>query len=113
MATILPPAAIPPEVATDPQAAKIWKAAKSFEAMALGQLLQPMFATVDLSKSPFGGGAAEQTWMPMLVTEMAKKISDAGGIGLAAPVYAQMLRAQEATPALANMRGPSGRKDRR
>ena len=33
--------------------------AQNFEAMALGELLKPMFDTVDPSKSAFGGGAAE------------------------------------------------------
>ena len=64
--------------------------------MAIGQLLQPMFATVDSSHSLFGGGAAEETWKPMMVNEIAKKLAANGGIGLARPVLAEMLRMQEA-----------------
>jgi Rod binding domain-containing protein len=109
MATILPAAGPPPETLTDPQAARTWKAAKSFEAMALGQLLQPMFDTVDLSQTEFGGGSAEQTWRPMLVTEIAKQIAEAGGLGLAVPVYQQMLRIQESATAMP-ARGTSQRK---
>lgn len=75
--------------------AATWKAAQDFEAMALGQMLQPMFDTVDLSATPFGGGAAEQTWKPMLIQEIAKGIAAHGGLGLARPVYEQMLRLQE------------------
>ena len=47
----LPSSTLPPE-----QVAKIWQAAQDFEAMALGQLLAPMFDTVDTAHSTFGGG---------------------------------------------------------
>ncbi|MFN7258228.1 MAG: chemotaxis protein chel, partial [bacterium] len=47
------------------------KSAKDFEAQALGFLLQPIFATVDNSKSEFGGGPAEAQWRPMLVEAFA------------------------------------------
>jgi peptidoglycan hydrolase FlgJ len=77
--------------------AKLWQAAQSFEAMALGQLLQPMFDTVDTAHSAFGGGDAEQTWRPMLVDAIGKQMSAHGGIGLAVPVFNAMLRAQEQT----------------
>lgn len=86
-----PPAATP--LAAD---AKTVKSAREFEAMAIGQLLQPMFATVDHAQSLFGGAAAEETWKPMLVNEIAKKIAANGGLGLARPVLAEMLRMQEA-----------------
>ena len=74
---------------------RIWNAAQDFEAMAIGQLLEPMFSTVDTSQGFFGGGAGEQNFRPMLVTEMAKAVEQHGGLGLAAPVYAQMLKMQE------------------
>ncbi len=69
--------------------------AQKFEAMALNQLLQPMFDTVENSSSLFGGGEGEKTWRPMLVNEMATNIVKAGGLGLTGPVYQQMLRLQE------------------
>jgi Rod binding domain-containing protein len=74
---------------------KIWEAAKKFEAMAIGQLLGPMFDTVDVAHSAFGGGEAEAAWRPMLVDAIGKQIEAHGGFGLAQPVYAAMLRAQE------------------
>ncbi len=74
---------------------KTMKAAQDFEAMAIGQLLEPMFATVDTSKSMFGGGEGEQSFKPMLVTEMAKQVEQHGGLGLADDIYKQMLRMQE------------------
>jgi peptidoglycan hydrolase FlgJ len=79
-----------------PDQARLAKAAQDFEAMALGELLQPMFDTVDTAHSPFGGGDGEAAWRPMLVQEVAKQIAASGGLGLARPVYAAMLRMQEA-----------------
>ena len=98
MNTILP--TLPPgrpdnaELAT-PATARAWKAAQEFEAMFLGQLVAPMFATVQTSKGPFGGGAAEEAWRPMLSQELGKHIAKGNGIGLAVPVFRQMLHAQE------------------
>ena len=62
--------------------------------MAIGQLLQPMFDTVDSSHDAFGGGAGEEAWKPMLVQEFAKQIAARGGLGLAKPIYEAMLRMQ-------------------
>ncbi|HTW70506.1 MAG TPA: rod-binding protein [Acetobacteraceae bacterium] len=78
------------------QVAKLRQAAQDFEAMALGQLLQPIFATVDMAHSAFGGGAGEAAMQPMLVDALAKNIAAHGGLGLAGPVFASMLRSQEA-----------------
>jgi peptidoglycan hydrolase FlgJ len=87
----LPPAApaITPEVR---------RAAQDFEAMALGALLEPIFATADLSQGPFGGGEAERTWTPMLVQEIAKRIAAQGGLGIAATVAAEMQRLGRTKP---------------
>jgi Rod binding domain-containing protein len=74
---------------------KLRSKAQEFEATTVGQLLQPMFDTVDTSKDLFSGGSAEQQWKPMMVTEMAKQISRAGGIGLAQPVLQSLIQAQE------------------
>jgi Rod binding domain-containing protein len=100
MSPLATPASLPqpavgaPRLPTDP--GKLWQAARDFEAMAISQFLQPMFDTVDLSKGLFGGGSAEAAWKPMLVQEFGKMIGAHGGLGLAQPVYAAMLRAQEA-----------------
>ncbi len=72
------------------------QAAQAFEAQALGQLLAPIFASVDTSRGPFGGGAGESQWQPMLVDAMAKGIAASGGLGLAQPVLREMLRMQAA-----------------
>lgn len=83
--------ALPPQ-----QVARIQKAAQDFEAMALGQMLAPMFETVDTSKGVFGGGSGEEAWKPMMVNEIGKQMAKSGGVGLARPVMEQMLRMQEA-----------------
>jgi len=76
--------------------AALRKAATDFEAMAIGQLLAPIFDTVDTAHGLFGGGDAEKTWKPMLVAEFGKHIAAHGGLGLAAPILAAMIRMQEA-----------------
>ena len=80
------------------QRQKIAASAQQFEAMALGQMLAPMFDTVDTSKGMFGGGDGEAAWKPMMVSELAKSIAAHGGLGLAKPIEQQMLRLQEAKP---------------
>jgi flagellar protein FlgJ len=91
-----PSKALHPLQAADP--AKIAKSARDFEAMAIGQLLQPMFDSVDSAHSTFGGGPGEEAWKPMLVQEFAKQIEARGGLGLAKPIYDAMLRMQETNP---------------
>jgi Rod binding domain-containing protein len=82
-----------PSVPSDP--AKMWKAARDFEAVALGEFLKPMFETVQPKNGLFDGGDAEKTWKPMLIDEIAKQISASGGLGLAGPIHDAMLRMQE------------------
>jgi Rod binding domain-containing protein len=77
------------------QIAGIRKSAQDFEAMVVGELLQPMFKTVDTSKGPFGGGQGEATWQPLMVQEMAKSIAKNGGLGIADAAFREMLRMQE------------------
>ena len=88
------PVILPAQITTtlDPaEVTRITKAARDFEAMALGQLLAPMFQTVDGSHGPFGGGDGEAAWRPMLTQELARHMADHGGVGLARPVLLQML----------------------
>ena len=70
-------------------------AAQQFEATMIGEMLKPMFATVDSAHGLMGGGDGESTWRPMLVEEFGRQIAAHGGLGLAAPVLQQMLRMQE------------------
>lgn len=100
MANTMMTAPMPPAAASSTlspaQVAKAWTAAQDFEAMALGQMLQPMFNTVDTAHGEFGGGSGEDAWKPMMIDAIGKKLAATGGIGLAAPVFQEMLRAQEA-----------------
>jgi peptidoglycan hydrolase FlgJ len=82
-----------PSAPVEPE--KVWKAARDFEAMALGAFLKPMFETSNTGKGLFSGGEAEKTWKPMLVDEIAKQMAATGGLGLAAPIHDAMLRMQE------------------
>jgi peptidoglycan hydrolase FlgJ len=94
--TAPPVAAVPATRTLSPeQIEKSRKSAQDFEAMVLGEMLQPMFKTVDTSKGPFGGGQGEATWKPMMVDEMAKTIAKNGGIGIADSVMKELLRMQE------------------
>ena len=78
-----------------PDMARIEKAAEDFTAVALGALLKPMFEAADDDSNPFGGGAGEKAWRPMMVDEIAKAIAHQGGYGLSAPVAQAMLHMQE------------------
>lgn len=94
-----------PTTLSSQQVARIQKAAQDFEAMALGQMLAPMFETVDASKGAFGGGSGEQAWQPMMVTEIGKQMAKSGGVGLARPVMEQMLRMQEGRESASPVQG--------
>lgn len=88
--------AAPGSTLSPEQIEKTRKSAKDFEAMAVAEMLRPMFKTVDTSKGMFGGGAGEAAWQPMMVNEMAKIMVKGGGIGIADAVLKEMLRMQEA-----------------
>ncbi len=70
------------------------KVAEEFEAVFLGQMLQPMFQNIDAAE-PFGGSASEKMWRTMQVDEYGKTFAKAGGIGLADSVFREILKAQE------------------
>jgi Rod binding domain-containing protein len=70
------------------------KIARDFEAVFIGQMLQPMFQNIDAAE-PFGGSSSEKMWRSMQVDEYGKAIAKAGGIGLADAVFRQILKAQE------------------
>jgi flagellar protein FlgJ len=71
----------PPGAAITP---RMRQAAHAFETQALTQLLAPAFATVDMGRSAFGGGAAEAQWRPMLLDALVTAaVRGGGGIGLA------------------------------
>ena len=92
---LIPLAAPAGSTLPDANRQRIAASAQQFEAMAIGQLLAPMFDTVDTAHGLFGGGEGEAAWKPMLVTELAKHIATHGGLGLGRPIMDQMIRLQE------------------
>ncbi len=86
---------LPHDAAAAVNRAQLDKAAQDFTAVALGEMLKPMFDTVDESGGMFGGGPGEQTWRPMMIDEIAKAMARQGGLGLSGPVTQAMLQIQE------------------
>lgn len=88
-----PLAAVPTASPSPERIVAARRVATEFEAMALAQFLQPMFATVDTSRSAFGGGAGEAMFRPMLVDEMARGLAARGdGLGLREAVMREILK---------------------
>jgi Rod binding domain-containing protein len=90
------PAAPGPE--TRGSAAAVRRNAVEFTAVALGEMLAPMFDTVQQDGGDFGGGAGEAAFRPMLIQQMAEGLAKQGGLGLTDTVAQAMLRMQEAKP---------------
>jgi flagellar protein FlgJ len=72
---------------------KIRETAQKFEASFLSVMMQSMTAGM---KTPEvgGGGAGEDMFKSLLAEEMAKQVSKAGGIGVAAAIQKEMLKMQ-------------------
>ncbi len=70
------------------------KTAQDFEAMFLGQMMQPMFEPLSTA-APFGGGHAEKMWRSFMIDEYGKAMAKSGGVGIADTVQRQILMAQE------------------
>ncbi len=78
---------------TDP--AKIQAAAVEFEAVFVGQMLKPMFETLNMDP-PFGGGFGERVWRDILAEKLGRSVAEAGGFGLADAVSGDLIALQEA-----------------
>ena len=72
---------------------KIKETAQKFEASFLSVMMQSMTAGM---KTPEigGGGAGEDMFKSLLTEEMAKQLTKAGGVGVAAEVQKEMLKMQ-------------------
>lgn len=82
-------------LASDPQRmAKINETAQEFESVFLSQMLQHMFAGLEVDEW-FGGGDGEEMFKSLLVDEYGKLMAKAGGIGVADHIRQEMLRLQE------------------
>ena len=67
--------------------------ADEFESMFIAQMLQPLFESIN-TDAPFGGGAAERAFRPLLVNEYAAELSKSGGLGLSDQIMSEILRMQ-------------------
>ena len=73
---------------------EIEKTAVEFEAVFLSQMMEHMFADVDIM--PMSDGPGEDIYKSMLLDEYGKVIARAGGIGVADHVKREMISIQEA-----------------
>ena len=76
---------------------QITKTAQKFESSFLNIMLQQMFEGTEQS-APFGGGPGEEMFKSFMTDAMAKKMSDRGGVGIAASVGREMLKMQGLKP---------------
>ncbi|MEM6781740.1 MAG: rod-binding protein [Pseudomonadota bacterium] len=76
-------------------AAEIDAVAKDFEAMFVSEMLKPMFEGIDTAP-PFGGGKTEEVFKGLMLQEYGKMIAEAGQLGIADVVKAEMIKMQEA-----------------
>lgn len=88
----LAPAARP---ATPDRLAGIRKQAEELEGVFLNTLMKEMFASIKSDTDAFGGGFAEDTWRGMQAEQFAAGLAEAGGIGLADAIVANLLAVQE------------------
>lgn len=91
--TNLPNAGSLPNVANVSTREQARRVAEDFEAMFVAQMLRPIFEGIE-TDGPFGGGAAERAFRPLLIDEYAKEMTASGGIGIADQVYTEILRMQ-------------------
>lgn len=76
---------------TDAQAEK---AAKDFESMFISQMLQSMFGDSE-GDSAFGDSESNDVYKGLMMENIGKEISKAGGIGIADSVKQELLKLQE------------------
>lgn len=68
--------------------------AEKFEAVFLGQMTQLMMESVEVGDQ-FSGGHGEEIFRGVLAEKLGTAMSQRGGIGLASPVMAQIIKMQE------------------
>ncbi len=73
--------------------AEVRRVAEEFEAVFLSEMLAPMFDSLE-TDGLGGGGAGERMFRPMLVEQYANAIANAGGIGIADSIVAELTRMQ-------------------
>lgn len=79
---------------------RIRRQAVELEGVFLTTLMKEMFASLGTEDDAFGGGFAAETWRDMQAEQMAAAMADAGGIGLADAIVADLLAVQASQPAI-------------
>lgn len=98
----LPPALR--QVERTPAADPLAKAARDFEALLLGSMLESMFRGVK-ADGLFGGGQGEETWRSFLLQEYGELMADSGVSGVGQTIE-RMLRSYEAQRAAGAVQSP-------
>ncbi len=80
------------EHVTDEEKATLREKAKEFESFFIYQSMELMKPDID---SEFSGGYAEDMFRHTLNEQMANNVTEAGGIGIADTIYAELLKNQE------------------
>jgi flagellar protein FlgJ len=80
----------------------IRKQAEELEGVFLNTLMKEMFASIESDADAFGGGFAEETWRGMQAEQFAAALAEAGGVGLADAIVANLLTVQEAAQPTTN-----------
>ena len=104
MADMMSPATLSPNLLTptiqtttaDLTRSKAKDAAQKFESQFLSQMLGQMFQGLE-TDGPFGGGHGEEMFRSLMTDAMARKMTQAGGIGLADTVQREILKLQGLT----------------
>jgi Rod binding domain-containing protein len=70
------------------------KAARDFEAVFVGQMLEQKWSNVPTDELG-GGGSGEKVFRSLMIQSVGQQIANNGGIGLAASVKREMIAMQE------------------
>lgn len=70
------------------------KAAESFEAFFISQMLSDMFSGIETDPL-FGGGPGETVFRSLMIDEYGKSLASNGGVGIAENVLGEIIRLQE------------------
>ena len=84
-----------PSAATASPMQKLRAQAEELEGVFLNTLMSEMFSSIE-ARGDFGGGFAEETWRSMQSEQFSASMAQAGGIGLADQLVADLLQLQEA-----------------
>ena len=82
--------------ASDLARSKVKDVAQKFESQFLAQMIGHMFEGIE-TDGPFGGGFGEQMFRSMMTEALAKKMTQAGGIGVSDTVQREILKMQGLT----------------